>query len=383
MGTENPRRPSFPARPAATPFAPTQTMSPFSSTGPVVGSEPPPFRPATPAASLTATPYLSSGPGAGSGAPSFRPTPPGRFNDPSIPPPPTSHVAPPGGPFQRFPTPQFSATAQAPPQRAPPMGQPSIQPSLSQPPSFSSSQYTQPQTPFVPMGSHPPSDTLPPSSLNVPRTISDSSFPAPRANFQPPIPGYTHKWTGTEMQTPPIQPYFPPNQGNYGPTPPAVSSSFLSHQGSYAPPPPVAAPLGMQPMQQPVSGPPIGAIQGLTEAFSSLSVQTRPGTMDVVIDAKELPRPLDVGVEPHSVADMYPMNSNPRYLRLTTSAIPSSQSLASRWQLPLGAVVCPLAEAPDGVSTSLPSLICSNTYCIYIVISLYLWLFFVLRKRCL
>ncbi|KAI9071392.1 hypothetical protein K1719_046636 [Acacia pycnantha] len=42
------------------------------------------------------------------------------------------------------------------------------------------------------------------------------------------------------------------------------------------------------------------------------------------------------------------MNCNPRYLRLTTSAIPSSQSLASRWHLPLGAVVCPLAEAPDG-----------------------------------
>ncbi|MBA0833154.1 hypothetical protein Goarm_017490 [Gossypium armourianum] len=45
---------------------------------------------------------------------------------------------------------------------------------------------------------------------------------------------------------------------------------------------------------------------------------------------------------------MYPMNCNPRYLRLTTSGIPSSQSLASRWHLTLGAVVCPLAEDPEG-----------------------------------
>ena len=113
-------------------------------------------------------------------------------------------------------------------------------------------------------------------------------------------------------------------------------------------------------MLQPGFGPPIGAIQGLTEDFSSLAMQTRPGTMDPLFDAKELPRPLDGDVEPKNLADIYPMNCNPRYLRLTTNAIPSSQSLASRWHLPLGAVVCPLAEPPDGVSASVPSLMSSN-----------------------
>lgn len=108
-------------------------------------------------------------------------------------------------------------------------------------------------------------------------------------------------------------------------------------------------------MQQPGSGPPTGAIQlqGLTEDFSSLSIQTRTGTLDPLIDAKELPRPSDGDAEAESLAEMYPMNCNRRYIRLTTSGIPSSQSLASRWHLSLGAVVCPLAESPDGVSASL------------------------------
>lgn len=144
----------------------------------------------------------------------------------------------------------------------------------------------------------------------------------------------------------------PANQGNYGPVPPAASSPFSPHQGGYVPLPTVATPLGVQPMQQPGSVPPTGSIQGLTEDFSSLTMQTRPGTMDPLFDAKELPRPLDGDVEPKNLAEMFPANCNPRYLRLTTSAVPSSQSLASRWHLPLGAVVCPLAECPDGVSAS-------------------------------
>ncbi|KAI3693498.1 hypothetical protein L1987_76441 [Smallanthus sonchifolius] len=87
---------------------------------------------------------------------------------------------------------------------------------------------------------------------------------------------------------------------------------------------------------------------GLVEDFSSLSIGSVPGSFDAGLDTKVLPRPLDGDVEPSSFAQMYPMNCNSRYLRLTTSAIPNSQSLVSRWHLPLGAVVCPLAEAPEG-----------------------------------
>ncbi|KAK4282694.1 hypothetical protein QN277_014040 [Acacia crassicarpa] len=336
MGTENPGRSSFPARPATTPFAPPQTMSPFSSTGPVVGSEPPFPRPPPPAAPQPSVPLSSSGPTVTPGASNFRPIPPGRFNDPSVPSPPTYNVPPAGGPFQRFPTPQFTSTAQAPP-LVPPIGQPSMLPSVNQAPPFPAA--LQPQTPIVSMGSPPQIAPPAPLKSNFP-PLSDSSFPGSRPNYQPPFPGYVRKQTGTEMQGPPVPPSFPTNQGNYAPA--------LSHQGSYVPPPPVAAPLGMQQMQQPGYGPSVGAIQGLAEDFSSLSIQTRPGSMEKAVDAKELPRPLDGDVEPTSLADLFPMNCNPRYLRLTTSAIPSSQSLASRWHLPLGAVVCPLAEAPDG-----------------------------------
>ncbi|MBA0567461.1 hypothetical protein Golob_012196 [Gossypium lobatum] len=73
-----------------------------------------------------------------------------------------------------------------------------------------------------------------------------------------------------------------------------------------------------------------------------------PGSIEPGLDYRTLPRPLDGDLEPNSFLEMYPMNCDPRYLRLTTSAIPNSQSLVSRWHLPLGAVVCPLAEAPEG-----------------------------------
>lgn len=284
------------------------------------GSEPSPFRPTPP---LTSTPFSSSRPAVGSAPSTFRPAP----------------QPPGGGPFQRFPMPQLPSTAQTPPLHAPPMGQPSIQ----QP---------QPQTPFVPMGSPPLGATPPSPGLNFPPPV-----------LQPSFPGYARAQTGAEMQAPPVHSSLPANQRNYGPVPPAASSPFLPHQGGYVPPPSMAAPLGIQPpMQQPGSGPPVGAIKGLTEDFSSFSIQTRPGLMEPSVDAKELPRPLDGDVEPKSLAEMYPMNCNPRYLRLTTNAIPSSQSLASRWHLPLGAVVCPLAEPPDGVSGSLSCLISSNSY---------------------
>ncbi|KAL3030245.1 hypothetical protein AAZX31_03G209100 [Glycine max] len=306
MGTENPGRPTFPpSRPASSPFAAAQTVSPFSSTGPVAGSEPPSFRPSPSAPPPQgAMRFSSAGPAAvRPGAPSFRPAPPGRFNDPSVPPPVGPSNAPPAaGPFQQFPPPPFPPTMQP---RGPP--QPMLPPSIQSPPSqalpFPTSLPAQPQMPSVPMGSPPP----PPQSA-APAHLG-SNFPPPPPTIQPSFPGYPR---------------------------------------GYVPSPPMAPPLGIQPMQQPGSVPPMGAIQGLAEDFNALTLQTRPGTMDPLFDAKELPRPLEGDVEPKNLVDMYPMNCSPRYLRLTTSAVPSSQSLASRWHLPLGAVVCPLAEPPDG-----------------------------------
>ncbi|CAL0300149.1 unnamed protein product [Lupinus luteus] len=286
MGTENPDRPTFPLRP--------HTVTPFTPTG----SQPPLLRPTPPFSSATVLP--------------FRPPPPFQINYPSVPPsPPITFNAPPThAPSHRFPTPpQFPSTVQTqPPPRVPPFGQPSFQQTHPQP---------QTQTPFAP---------------NVPRPVLHPSFP-----------GYAATQTGAELQAPPVH----SSLGVYAPVP--ASSPFLSRQRGNVLPPPVAAPSGVQPrMQQPGYGPPTGVVQGLIEDFSSFSIQTRPGLADPSVDTNELPRPLDGDVESDSLAEMFPMNCNPRYMRFTTNAIPSSQSLASRWHLPLGAVVCPLATPPDG-----------------------------------
>ncbi|MBA0803899.1 hypothetical protein Gohar_014061 [Gossypium harknessii] len=170
---------------------------------------------------------------------------------------------------------------------------------------------------------------------------------ATKSTFQPPFPVYPSKKPAVSQAPSP----FPAQQGSFVPPPPASSSPFSSQQGSYAPPPPVATSLGYQSrgqMQHPSSAPPIGGIQSLTEDFSSLSLASLPGSIDPGCNHRTLPRPLDGDEEPSSFTEMYPMNCNPRYLRLTTSGIPSSQSLASRWHLTLGAVVCPLAEDPEG-----------------------------------
>nr|KJB45544.1 hypothetical protein B456_007G311200 [Gossypium raimondii] len=344
MGTENPGRPNFPMRPPPGPFASAPpTMTPFSSSRPTPPSAPP-----------TMTPFSSAGP-----------RPLARFSDQSVPPPPITSVPPVGGPYQQFPTSPFPSTAQSPPIRAPPEGQPPFQPRASQVSASSVSFPPQSQVPPVPMGSSPQSVNFSPSGVNVPQpptgslfsgprpniqpTFSppDSSYSATKSNFQPPFPGYPSKKPAVSQAPSP----FPAQQGSFMPPPPASSSPFSSQQGSYAPPPPVAASLGYQSrgqMQHPSSAPPIGGIQSLTEDFSSLSLASLPGSIDPGCDHRTLPRPLDGDEEPSSFTKMYPMNCNPRYLRLTTSGIPSSQSLASRWHLTLGAVVCPLAEDPEG-----------------------------------
>ncbi|GFZ13594.1 Sec23/Sec24 protein transport family protein [Actinidia rufa] len=365
-GTENADRANFPQRPAASPFtAASQSTTPFLSSGPVVGSEAFAFRPAppnapqtTPSAPQTTRPYLSSGLMVGSEASGFRPTQPVRYNDPSIPRPPSSFVPPPTGTLQHHPTPQFFSTAQAPPPRTSP-GQPVFPPPIRAPaghvPSPPVYLHSQPQISSGQMGSPPQSINYVPSGRSVPPSSSDSLFSAPRSTLQPlqsAFPGYSSKSPNAVTQPPPVQsaPVFT-HQGGYGPPPPATSTPFLAHQRGYVPPPPVAAPpafYSREQMQHQGSGLPMGAVQGLTEDFSSLSLASVPGSLDPGLDSKVLPRPLDGDVEPKSFAEMYPLNCNSRYLRLTTSAIPNSQSLTSRWHLPLGAVVCPLAEAPEG-----------------------------------
>ncbi|PQQ10286.1 protein transport protein Sec24-like [Prunus yedoensis var. nudiflora] len=285
MGTENPGRPNFTTRPATAPFAAApQTMMSFSSSGPVVGQEP----------LVLDLLHLASTTSTWS---TCRPT-------------------------------AISTSCRS-----------------------STISTTTAADTFCANGSSTSSINSAPPSVNVFQSQSDSSFPAPPPNVQASFPGFARKQSSADPQAPPVQSPFLTHQGNYAAAPPAVSSPFAAHQGGYAPPTPGAAPLGYQSrdhMQHPGSGPPLGAVQALTEDFSSLSIGSVPGTIEPGLDPKAMPRPLSGDVEPKSLAQMYPMNCHPRFLRLTTGAIPSSQSLSSRWHLPLGAVVCPLAEPPDG-----------------------------------
>ncbi|KAK9154774.1 hypothetical protein Sjap_002254 [Stephania japonica] len=306
MGNEKPGPPSFPGRPIVSPFvASPPTGMPFSSPGPVPGP----------------TGYDASG---------YRNTAPARFNGPAIPPPPLPYGPPAANSYQRFPTPQFPSFAQpVPPLGGPPSsGQPTFpsnfipgagQQTMPPPPSY----HLQPQIPSVPMGPPPPSVDLPAARANAPQST---------------LPG-----------VPSMQ--YPYRQADPIPQVPAVQTSpFVAQRGGYAAPP-LAAPMGLslrEQMQYSAGGPPMGSLQGLIEEFNSLSVGSVPGSVEPGVDSKSLPRPLDGDVLPQSFMENYPLNCDPLYFRLTTSAIPSSQSLLSRWHLPLGVVVHPLAESPNG-----------------------------------
>ncbi|KAL2554424.1 Protein transport protein Sec24-like [Forsythia ovata] len=381
MGTENSKRPNFPFRPTVTPFASPQSTTPFTSSGPVVGSEASAFRPAPPATSQFPTPPISSGSLVGLERPSFGPPPPDRSKEPVRPPPPSlssSYGQPTAGPFQRFQTPQFPSAVQVPP--APPprtslVGHP-VAPPPSRPPGgpISSSPVSllpQSQLPSIPMGSPPQSMKVGQSNTNVPPPYGDSPFypPGPRlqsslspppptgpsymaagGTFQPPVPGHPSTQSDSATYAPPVQAVpFSSQQGGYGPA--ASQGPFSAQQRGYVPTSPVVTPAGIysrDQMQHLGVAPPMGISQGMAEDFSSLSLGSVPGSFDTGIDPETLPRPLAGDVESNSLAAMYPMNCSSRYIRLTTCGIPNSQSLASRWHLPLGAVVCPLAEAPDG-----------------------------------
>lgn len=367
MGTEYPNRPTFPSRPAATPFGVPQSTTPFQSSRPVVGSDASAFRPAPPTSSPAMPPPSSSGPMVGPGISSFRPMPPGMPNDAGRPPPTSTPPYGPtvSGPFPRFPSPQFPSTAQVPPPRTSMPGQPVVAAPVrpvsgpfSTPPG---AHHPQIQPPTVPMGSPPQGASTVQPSPNVYQgpmqsqfsaaratsqpssPLAGSAYPAARPGFQSGFPGYISQQPSGFAQAPPRQSVpFPSQPGGYVPPVPAASSPYLSQQGGFAPPPP---PLTSQ---RPGSMPPTSAMQGLVEDFSSFSIGSVPGSFDSGLDSKVLPRPIDVDLERDVLSEMYPMNCSSRFLRLTTSGIPNSQSLASRWHLSLGAVVCPLAEAPDG-----------------------------------
>jgi len=130
----------------------------------------------------------------------------------------------------------------------------------------------------------------------------------------------------------------PPPTGMGAPQPPgfgATAQAPMSAGGFNTPAPPMYG----------------GFDQGanaIIDQFTQLTMGAGgPGqATDVGIDPNAFPRPLgeDAKVVTEGGEPICPGSCDPRFMRLTTNAIPNSSSLRTRWALPLGAVIQPLAD---------------------------------------
>ncbi|KAH9308881.1 hypothetical protein KI387_036792, partial [Taxus chinensis] len=283
-----------------------------------------------------------------------------RPNGPAIPFQPSQNLPPSigGSPsFARLPTGSFMTNQPMAPPRGPSTGQQFIPPPGPRMPSMLPS-------PSVPFGPPPQGTNYMPTGGNIPQPPIQSPSQYPQSGpSSVPI-------SGPPMQQSFSRPY-PSGQSaqvpSFGPRPfpipqpgiPAQQQHFLHSGGSQAFP----GAVFQQPIQPsyldghqtrtlpsyPTAGPPTGSIQGLVEEFQSLSVSSVPGSIEAGLDPNSLPRPLnEADIDVTSSSSIFVSNCHPRYLRFTTHALPNSQSLMGRWHLPLGAVVHPLAEPPDG-----------------------------------
>nr|CAE03817.2 OSJNBa0027H09.17 [Oryza sativa Japonica Group] len=347
MGNDRPPQ-GVPGRPVSAFVPGAATAAPPPSSFGAASAPRAPFVPPPQAAASPAAPFAAAPPAAIAGyrGPHASPAPLRRWTAPAGPL--RRRGTTPAGPFTSAPSSQgpFAAAPQPPSQG--PFG-------TAPPPS---------QGPFgtAPPPSQGPFGTAPPPSQG-PFAASVPPSQGPFASAQPPFrppPSLVQSPTASGMAPPsayvrpppPVQSQPPPMQGFYGGPPPANQQFPMSRPTFQQPvqtmPPPPMAGFGNQAAYA-TGGPPTGGtLQSLVEDFQSLSVSSAPGSLDPGVDVKGLPRPLDGDEEPTKVLEAYPLNCHPRYFRLTTHAIPASQSLVSRWHLPLGAVVHPLAESPDG-----------------------------------
>lgn len=349
IGNDQSRRPTLPGRP----------VSPFAAV--THHNRPPPSLPGTISSSQSLGVPQSVPPAYLGPASSSQPPPSSGFgyrvpyhppsqtgNTPQFP----SHQLPPNSqvgyvpqslpsPAQSFRSPHVAQT----PLSSVPQHTPTMQSSFAPPPRFSPSSsvvYSSPPPP-PPFRSHVP-EVPTASELH---SAHSRNLPPPGSNMPPPLsPGYS--LPPSSLDTSYSAPSAFPMQAYQSNTPSQVPYAFNTSQGFSS----------REQFPHPSAGPPVGgsALQGLVEEFKSLSVKSVPGSVDPGIDIYSLPRPLN-DVEPTKMVEAYPLNCHPRYLRLTTHAMPNSQSLLSRWHLPIGAIVHPLAKAPDGVSYSPDSLL--------------------------
>uniref|UniRef100_A0A0E0AZB8 Protein transport protein Sec24-like n=1 Tax=Oryza glumipatula TaxID=40148 RepID=A0A0E0AZB8_9ORYZ len=328
MGNDRPPQ-GVPGRPVSAFVPGAATAAPPPSSFGAASAPRAPFAPPPQAAASPAAPFAAAPPAAMAG---YRGPPPPQRPFGAGPPqqgPFAAAAPPPQGPFTRSLCRSAAAAVSGPIRHRAAAGPFGTAPPPSQGPFAASVPPSQ-----GPFASAPPPFRPPPSLVQSPTV---SGMAPPSVYVRPP---------------PPVQSQPTPVQGFYGGPPPANQQFPMSRPAFQQPvqtvPPPPMVGFGNQAAYV-TGGPPTGGtLQSLVEDFQSLSVSSAPGSLDPGVDVKGLPRPLDGDEEPTKVLEAYPLNCHPRYFRLTTHAIPASQSLVSRWHLPLGAVVHPLAESPDG-----------------------------------
>ena len=102
----------------------------------------------------------------------------------------------------------------------------------------------------------------------------------------------------------------------------------------------------------------LDAFETLTLGSGGAPMPGPPGSAPTqqIANAATFPRPAGTHEQVEAAvgapASKEPCNSNPHFVRFTTNAVPNSQSLKSRWHLPYGAIVHPMAETENEIAVA-------------------------------
>ncbi|KAF5906409.1 protein transport protein Sec24C isoform X1, partial [Clarias magur] len=300
-------------------------QQPFPSTAPPLSSAPAPTQhPPPPLASQTSPlppPQISSGPPSGPTALYGGPAQPVQTTHPRAP----------------LPTSQPSAFPRGPPPSSAPSQYPSAMPPVSQPSPFHSG-LPPPTTAagFPPQGGVPP---RPPYAGMQGPPMSSQGPPMSQANHVTPAqPGMMHGTTTPGMAPPQagMQGYPPQQNGAFGQVrapQPGYGGPYSGQQGYGAPPPAQAPPA----------------------AAKRLDPDSIPSPIQVIEDdkANKGNEPFVTGVRgqapPLITTDFHVKdqgNASPRFIRCTAYNVPCTSDMAKQSQVPLAAVIKPLATLP-------------------------------------
>ncbi|XP_026206660.1 protein transport protein Sec24C isoform X1 [Anabas testudineus] len=333
---------------------PPTSQQPFTSSAP-----PPPAQQTFPASSF-------SGP---MPPPSQAPAPPVSRPQQSFPPAqlPFSSAPPPVSQPSFVSGPPSSAPGSFPPRAPPPSSQPgSFLPPGAPPTSAPSGQYPGPMPPqqqpppSQPSPYHSPSQQQPPPSQPSPY---HSGPPPPRAQMPPTPMAQSNHLPPGPLQQPPSQPAmqggFPPQQnGAFGQVrgpQPGYAGPYPGQPNYGAPAPAPAAPPAQKRLDpDAIPSPQASDMPAVQKSRHRIDPDAIPSPIQVIEDDKaKCTEPFTTGVRgqaPPLVTTNFQAkdqgNASPRYIRCTAYNMPCTADMAKQSQVPLAAVIKPLATLP-------------------------------------